>query len=231
MDEIKSINKLLIKTGLNKRPGSLLYSANSTLKKGDWYFLGSNPGGSSDQFENSQEDTIENHLLRKEENFNEFMEGIWFARGKQQAPGAHIHQRRIKELFAGLSVELKTVCSSNISFIRTKDEDSYDINLRRIDEELCWQVHQFILSLVRPRFVICNGKKANDFFQNKMIVKDYDEIELKPNPQRKICTSTVGAIKTDELHLEEVFLFSIPHLSRFSFFPRSAEWIREKIQT
>ena len=72
--------------------------------------------------------------------------------------------------------------SSNISFIRTKDEDSYDNNLRRIDEELCWQVHQFILSLVRPRFVICNGKKANDFFQNKMIVKDYDEIELKPTP-------------------------------------------------
>ena len=231
MDEIKSIKKILIETGLSKRPGSLLYSANHTLKKGDWYFLGSNPGGSSDQFENTEEDTIENHLLRKKKNFNEFLDGIWFARGNPQAPGFHIHQRRIKELFAGLSVDLKTVCSSNISFVRTIDEDSYDNNLRKVDEELCWQVHQFILSLVKPKFVICNGKKANDFFQNKMIVKDYDEIELKPNPQRKICTLTIGAIKTNKLNLEKVFLFSVPHLSRFSYFPRSSEWIKNKIQS
>ncbi|MGC6412325.1 MAG: hypothetical protein ACON4F_05790 [Candidatus Puniceispirillaceae bacterium] len=231
MEEIESIKKLLIDTGLNNRPGSLLYSANHTLKKGDWYFLGSNPGGSSNQFENPEEDTIENHLLRKNENFNEFSEGIWFARGKPQPPGLHTHQKRIKQLFADLPPDLKTVCSSNISFVRTVDEDSYDNNLRKVDEELCWQVHKFILSLVKPRFVICNGKRANDFFKNKMIVNEYCEIELKPNPQRKICTLNVGAIEADKLKLEKVFLFSVPHLSRFSYFPRSSEWIKEKIKS
>ena len=51
-----------------------------------------------------------------------------------------------------------------------------------------------------------------------MIVKDYDELELKPNPQRKICTLTVGAIEIDGLHLEEVFLFSIPILVDLGIF-------------
>ena len=77
MDEIKTIKQLLIKTGLNKRPGSLLYSANSTLKKGDWYFLGSNPGGAGGQFDDEKEDTVENHLVRKKKDFNEYTEGVW----------------------------------------------------------------------------------------------------------------------------------------------------------
>ena len=121
------------------------------------------------------------------------------------------------------------MCSSNICFVRSKDEDSYDDVLRKIDQEHCWEIHKFILSLVKPKFVICNGKKANDFFQSKMLIRDCHEIELNPNPQRKVCTLTEGEIISDEVSLKNVYLFSIPHLSRFSYYPQSALWIREKI--
>ena len=57
-DKISKLKHLLQKTGLEGEPGSIIYSANSTLKKGKFYFLGTNPGGNNLNYS----DTILNQL-------------------------------------------------------------------------------------------------------------------------------------------------------------------------
>ena len=44
-DKILKLKKLLLETGLEEESGSIIYSGDSTLRKGSFYFLGTNPGG------------------------------------------------------------------------------------------------------------------------------------------------------------------------------------------
>ena len=68
--KILNIYKLLESSDLLNRSGSVLYSGDETIKKGDWYFLGSNPGGHEDE---KGADKIEDQLLKenKPKSFNE----------------------------------------------------------------------------------------------------------------------------------------------------------------
>ena len=59
--KIKFIHQILGNSDLLERSGSVLYSGDQTIKDGDWYFLGSNPGGHDDE---NGIDTIENQLLK-----------------------------------------------------------------------------------------------------------------------------------------------------------------------
>ena len=46
-DKILKLKNLLLKTGLEEESGSIIYSGDSTLRKGTFYFLGTNPGGNT----------------------------------------------------------------------------------------------------------------------------------------------------------------------------------------
>ena len=69
--KILNIHELLKKSSLLERSGSVLYSGDETIQNGDWYFLGSNPGGHDDE---KGADKIEDQLLKhnKSKSFNEF---------------------------------------------------------------------------------------------------------------------------------------------------------------
>ena len=61
---IQEIEELLKDTGLQSESGSVIYSGNSTLTKGDFYFLGQNPGGNAEVY---ARDTILNQLVNSGE--------------------------------------------------------------------------------------------------------------------------------------------------------------------
>ena len=64
--EIKEeIASILEEIGYAGEPGSILYSGDETLKKGENYFLGANPGGHSDERLGKFADTISNQLCSK----------------------------------------------------------------------------------------------------------------------------------------------------------------------
>ena len=67
--KILNIHELLKKSSLLVRSGSVLYSGDETIQNGDWYFLGSNPGGHDDE---KGADKIEDQLLKnnKSKSFN-----------------------------------------------------------------------------------------------------------------------------------------------------------------
>ena len=70
-DYISQIAKKLEDTGFAEEPGSILYSGNETLVRGDFYFLGDNPGGNTNL--SVANDTVMNQLKRTDKTFNEYL--------------------------------------------------------------------------------------------------------------------------------------------------------------
>ena len=108
---IEKIKKLLESTNLQDQPGSIIYSADSTLKKGDFYFLGTNPGPNRLDYP----DKILNQVKLSKEK-NEYTDGNW---------GNSEHQETIKAMFRDLDINLKDTFSTNTSFIRSPGEQKY----------------------------------------------------------------------------------------------------------
>ena len=116
INSLEKISNKLEEIGFDKEPGSILYSGNETLSKGNFYFLGLNPGGNTNL--SVSEDTVINQLKKKDSTFNEYFQGVWKERGKQPTPpGQSILQQRIKILFSRLRVDLRKTCSSNLVFV------------------------------------------------------------------------------------------------------------------
>ena len=168
---IEKIKKLLESTNLQDQPGSIIYSADSTLKKGDFYFLGTNPGGNRLDYP----DTILNQVKLSKEK-NEYTDGNW---GNRQ------HQETIKVMFRDLDINLKDTFSTNTSFIRSPGEQKYQprypINeenikaeskaikqLKKDAEETFWPIQEYFLSIVRPKLIIANGHIARGLFWKKI---------------------------------------------------------------
>ena len=91
-DDLTEILKnAVIELGYENKSGSILYSGNETLRKGNFYFLGANPGGHSDQSNSKYPDTILNQVLRKNSypSFNEYFDGKWKRSGSRSSlPGS-----------------------------------------------------------------------------------------------------------------------------------------------
>ena len=227
-EHIHEIEKIILENDLGDKPGSVLYSGYETIQKGDWYFLGQNPGGHADAIGDG--DKIIKQVNRPNKSFNEYFEGQWVSGSKAYEPGEHIHQRRIKELFSALDVNLKEVCSTNLSFVRSRKTDVYQGSLTD-DFELCWNVHRYLLSIVRPRNILCNGAEARNFILNKMDGVQGELHQEKEVKKKQKCKFDIGniVVSNNQEPLKNVRLFSVPHLSRFSFYPESAKWIRSLI--
>ena len=101
-EHMQEIEELLKDTGLQSESGSVIYSGNSTLTKGDFYFLGQNPGGNAEVYAG---DTIISQLLKSGE-FNEYLEGEWT--GKR-------HQSNILKMFRDLNIDITSTFSTNLS--------------------------------------------------------------------------------------------------------------------
>ena len=240
---IEKTIELLELTGLQDQSGSIIYSGNSTLKKGDFYFLGTNPGGNRLDYP----DTILNQVKLSKEK-NEYTDGNW---GNSQ------HQETIKAMFRDLDINLKDTFSTNTSFIRSPREQEYQprypINeenikaeskaikqLKKDSEETFWPIQEYFLSIVRPKFIIANGHiarglfwkkiKKTTFSDNKVNIEDKFEYPEKIRG-KKSCHFFEGDLRTSNLFIEDLKVVSLPHLSfmDYSFHKSGIEWVKEKI--
>lgn len=190
--------------------------------------MGSNPGGHNDQF--SSDDTVENQLLRKQEDFNEYFDGEWISKFTQTVspPGQQEHQRNIKSLFTDIKVDLRKTCSTNLCFVRSKMETSY-IGDREKDNHLCWRVHEYILSVVKPKYILCNGSTARNFIKKKLVSETNHEKSYLQLTKQLSCQMFEGTLhlNSQNLSLTKVKLISVPHLGYYTYYPQSAAWINE----
>ena len=111
-------------------PGAILYSTVSTLVRGDYYFMGLNPGGTDGS---SIATAIDDIQRRRECAYVEEWGGK-----RLYKPGMHPLQRNAAVLFEKLGTAIANVCASNLIYTRSESEGSAAF----AHAALCWQVHQ-----------------------------------------------------------------------------------------
>ncbi|MFL5739898.1 MAG: hypothetical protein ACJ75B_06745 [Flavisolibacter sp.] len=136
--------------------GSFLYSSINTLKKGDYYLLGINPGGSGGQTLKSSLDNLPKKLS------NDY-DDDW-SETKKYTPGGAPLQNRLRSLFADVNVSLENVCATNLVFIKSKNQKG--IAIWELAEK-CWPVHRLFLNIVEPKYIITFGKITFQFISKK----------------------------------------------------------------
>jgi hypothetical protein len=234
MDHIKNITNILERIELSDRSGSILYSGNETIIKGDYYFLGTNPGSHKDELEEKfgTTDTVKTQLNKTNTTFNEYFEGEWINKFTKNPdpPGQNEHQKNIQNFFGDLNLDLRKILSTNLCFVRSRMEHLYEGSLTE-DSKRCWSIHEYLLSIVKPKFIICNGSKSREFIRRKMEVNHVEE--PKPHGQNISSTFHRGSLylRDYNLNLDDIGLFSIPHLSYYTYYPESTVWFKEILKS
>lgn len=201
------------------RINSVLYSTAETLRPGDFYFLGYNPGGKPGG-ECASKPNASCVIVPATSQFND----AWDWGEHRQEPGQHPMQRRARELFRMLGRDLDKVCASNLIFFQSRKESGVDYPR---DAEACWKVHEYLIDeIVRPKVIITHGSRTYDFVRKRIreysSFKQVEQATPDEDGERhwkcRALTSTVG----------KRLIIGLPHLSRFN--PQNKnqtmEWMR-----
>lgn len=120
--------------------GVILMSSAETLRKGDIYVLGVNPGTGKDP-----DLTIGDQLDRFPSRTSAFDKSYW---SKESFP------ERLKRLVDSLHEGLWPVCVSNLIFTHSRTAGTSG---HPEQADACWPVHELSLDIVRPRMIVPLG--------------------------------------------------------------------------
>jgi len=117
--------------GLLDKPGSILYSSHETLKPGDAYLLGFNPGGAGgNPIERSIYQLLTNTTNAYIDESWENQNGVW---PNGEAP----LQKRIQWILKCIKLNPRDVCASNLIFFQSRKASDISFSLAK----QCWPVH------------------------------------------------------------------------------------------
>lgn len=188
-------------------PGYSLYSDLTTLKRGDYYIMGLNPGG------DSSPTTIEEHINSLGNTFNVYEDDAW---KPGDSIGKKLHIKRVKRIAELLDKNIRDIFSCNAIFARSISADQLkDIDVMFND---FWNFHKYFLSIVRPKVIIClgNGSKSSySLLKTKRLnsVEDnfYKNLSFKNG---KYYNAVFDIDNGDKLN---TIVAGIPHPSRYAF--------------
>jgi hypothetical protein len=209
-------------SGLLHQSGRILYSSIETVRPGDLYLLGINPGGDPDQLD--YESIAQSIAALPEKDTNSYLDEIWRV---GTAPGAMPLQRRVAWLLSYLGYEPRAVCASNLIFVRSRGSGQARYPALAYP---CWKVHRRIISIVQPKVILVFGQEAYDFLRNRLPSNasngciDYDPIPAKwGNWRCTACSRTLVGRRR--------LIIGLPHLSWFSIDtrPEVAGWVKRSI--
>jgi hypothetical protein len=177
-------------------PGRVLYSSSRTLRRGQYYFLGLNPGG-------TEKETIEGSLNRLSTYLeNAYVDERW--KHGSLPPGEHPLQRNARRLFTALGADIKDVCASNLIFSRSVTAAQAGYPRKAL---ICWPVHEMILQIVHPRAILTFGQQPFDFLREKLTANA--RLRDIPTGRRDGWTCRVARTSSG------LILLGLPHLSWF----------------
>jgi hypothetical protein len=226
MDIDNILESLILKldeTGISDLPGGFLYSGIATLTPGKVYMLGYNPGGDDKAETNSPKAHLQG-LMRRAPDWNEYMDGVWYP-GRRRCPAGRAPlQTRVQALLEGIGLPTRSVCASNLIFVRSRDQ----AGLAQASQlaEKCWAVHRFLLEQVQPQAILSiGGGKVFDFIASHGRLLSPVEQYASGHGNWK-CQATRVAIGNRTYNL-----ISLPHLSRYAVnqYPNVILWVRTKL--
>jgi hypothetical protein len=220
---LESLILKLDETGISDLPGGFLYSGIGTLTPGKGYMLGYNPGGDEKEETNSPKAHLQD-LMRRAPDWNEYMDGVWCPGGRRRLAGQAPLQMRVQALLKGIGLSTRSVCASNLIFVRSRDQAGLSQATQLAEK--CWAVHRFLLEQVRPQAILSiGGGKVFNF------IASHGRL-LSPVEQRASghgdwqCQATRVAIGNRTYNL-----ISLPHLSRYAVnqYPDVIKWVKTKV--
>lgn len=214
-DEIPKVAKIALSDVLSQS-GSILYSSHETLKPGNVYLLGFNPGGEGGS---SVEQSIDSLLSNT---VNAYLDESWDNQNGVWANGEAPLQKRVQWVLESLGLNPRDVCASNLIFLRSREATDICYSLA----EKCWPVHQAILSIVKPKLIIAFGNSDTS---------PYGYLHSMFGGKEEFLPSGHGnwSIKGFSCKIDgrPVYVAGLPHLSRYSPVGKSevAKWLSEHI--
>ncbi len=198
--EIPELAKKHLNDLLNES-GSILYSSHETLKPGQIYLLGFNPGGAGG---NSLLSSID-RLLNNES--NSYLDECWENLSGSWEAGDAPLQKRVCYLLENLGLNPREVCSSNLIFLQSREAKNINFNLAN----RCWPIHESILQLIKPKLIIAFGNSG---------VSPYGYLHNMLGGEQEYIPSGHGNwnVKgfTTQINENPVYIAGLPHLSRYS---------------
>lgn len=194
------------------RSGRILYSEGRTLQRGPMYLLGLNPGGDPTTHNDTVGSSLKEMLQRTE---NAYLDESW----RNCAVGRSPLQLRVQWLLGELGFQTRNICASNLIF--TRSVSATGSGYPEV-AELCWPVHEQIIAVVQPKFIIAfgnSGKSPYQFLRQKLSATD--EQRFPSGHGTWECTTFVCP--------RGIRVFGLPHLSRYAVSnnPHIAAWVRE----
>lgn len=195
------------------RSGEFLYSSHHTIRPGDIYFLGLNPGGQGGPSLGGRLPA----LLSRED--NAYLDEAWENESGSYEPGKAPLQKRVVWLLEQLGADVREVLATNLIFMQSPGASGVSIE----DAKLCWPVHEALLSIVRPRLILTFGNSS---------FSPYGYLHTLHGGSQRYAPSGHGdwSLKGFDAQMPwgEVFVAGLPHLSRYSPVGkhRVVDWIK-----
>ena len=215
---LKDCKEILGEDYLSKS-GEFIYSATNTLRKGDVYLLGFNPGSSPDD---KTQRTIKEDLENFESTtINKTLDENWGDEKKND------HQIKLPPLIHYLlDFDLRDICQTNLIFTRSVNAKSLDDFIFHADKY--WPCHELILDIIQPRLILSNGSSktssAYSYIRDKF---GSNNLETRMHIKKvywKIFSTTILN--------REIIVAAFPHLSRFHIQNdiEGKKWFKEMIE-
>lgn len=206
--------------------GGTLYSATDTLRRGDVYLLGTNPGGGYEGKSTLDE------LLQGLPDYdgNEYFGEVWDRQSRRL-------QMTLRAILHLVSPQPLGVCASNLIFVRSPTQDQLQENFWKLADR-CWPAHEFILDVVQPKLVIAygNGSESAYTYLYRKLQRIAVDDPLPAGHGKTQCRSF-----TAERNGRRLRVVGLPHPSRFvlrtgdagdrpeSLRPELAQWLRSRL--
>lgn len=198
-------------------PGHLLYSGHQTLKKGDIYLMGFNPGGvDTKPLRERMWDTMSS-------DHNAYLDECWDNGSGDYEKGKAPLQRRVQWVLENLGSNPRDVCASNLIFARSRDANSISYEFAKV----CWPVHEAIIKIVQPKVILAFGNSE---------ISPYGYLKSLLGANNEDSTAAGhGVWKVKAFQAQHrgrsILVAGIPHMSRYNPIGKLdvIQWIRDRI--
>lgn len=178
----------------------------------DLYVLGFNPGGVADEMPNDTVAVNIDQVRREKSNWTAFLDENWSTpRRPHLRTGGAPMQMRVQHLLRRVELNPREVPASDLFFVRSRDGG--DINWHDVERfaNLCWPFHRAVISKLGVRVILCMGRRATPFVQEKTgAFRQIDSfVEDNKRGWRGACYSAPDGLK----------VVQVPH-------PSQADWTK-----
>jgi hypothetical protein len=160
--ELRNVLSECLPEAILKRNGQLLYSGIETLRPGDFYFVGFNPAADGTN-------PILHKIQLDRRQWSAYKQQCWsHPHCNETCPkaGQAPHQKRVRSMMSALGLIPERTFATNLIFVESRNvaEIKKEIRMNGLFE-YCWRVHEKILAVVRPKYIVClgNGESGSAF--------------------------------------------------------------------